>query len=142
MHNIIGQRQRSVRVMIVDDSVPIRAIIKRRFQEQPGIDLVAEGVDGLGAELLLEAHRPDVVVMDGRMPFMDGPEATARLMAIDPQLRVIGHSSDPSLEEAMRFAGASGFVIKGDLAKLVAMILEVAPIDRGTETDTEREAMG
>jgi DNA-binding NarL/FixJ family response regulator len=71
---------RALRVVVVDDQLPFRIALRRVLQRASGIDVVAEGADGSEAVELVEALQPDVVVLDVRMPGMDGP-AAARVIA-------------------------------------------------------------
>jgi RNA polymerase sigma factor (sigma-70 family) len=103
-----------VRVLIVDDQTLVRAGFRKILETEPAVTEVIEA--GNGAEALVEAARrsPDVVVMDIRMPEMDGLEATRRLVASDPTARVLiltTFNLDGYVYEALR-AGASGFMLK------------------------------
>ena len=69
---------RTLRVVVVDDQMPFRVALRRVLQRAPGIDVVGEGADGSEAIALVEEVNPDVVVLDVRMPGMDGPTAARR----------------------------------------------------------------
>jgi CheY-like chemotaxis protein len=73
-----------------------------------------------GASAIAAAHEADVVLMDMTMPTMDGLEATRRLLARNPRLRVVAVSGDVEGEAAARAAGATSFLHKGDLHGEVA----------------------
>jgi len=105
----------SIRVVVVDDQALVRAGIAMILDAQTDIDVVGEASDGLEAQAVVHALRPDVVLMDLRMAGVDGLEATRRLAAQpDLQLRVLVLTTfdlDEYVYEAMR-AGASGFLLK------------------------------
>jgi two-component system, chemotaxis family, protein-glutamate methylesterase/glutaminase len=73
-----------VRVLIVDDSVVVRRVLKRMLESDPGIRVIGMAADGAQAVELTAQLRPDLVTMDLMMPGMDGLEATARIMAYHP----------------------------------------------------------
>jgi len=103
-----------VRVLIVDDQALVRAGFRKILETDPAITDVREAANG--TEALSESARrtPDVVVMDIRMPEMDGLEATRRLVANDPTARVLiltTFNLDGYVYEALR-AGASGFMLR------------------------------
>ncbi|MBF4562213.1 response regulator transcription factor [Microbacterium sp. VKM Ac-2870] len=106
-----------IAVMVVDDQALIRAAVRDLLADEPGIEVVGEAKDGEAAVEQAAHLRPDVVVMDIRMPRMDGIEATTRICA-DPALshtRVLiltTFEEDEYVVAALR-AGASGFVGKG-----------------------------
>jgi DNA-binding NarL/FixJ family response regulator len=99
-----------LRVVIADDQPMMRAGFKAVLEATGSIEVVAEASTGKEAVAAAEAHRPDVVLMDIRMPGMDGIEATRRL----PRQRVLILTTfglDEYIIEALR-AGASGFLLK------------------------------
>ncbi len=99
-----------IRVVIVDDQPLLRAGFRMILEAQPDIDVVGEAADGAEAVAVAEHRRPDVVLMDIRMPVMDGVEATRRL----PGQRVLILTTfdlDDYVVDALQ-AGASGFLIK------------------------------
>lgn len=108
-----------IRVVIVDDQELVRAGISMMLSIHPDIEVVAEATDGAGAVATVLAERPDVVLMDVRMPGMDGVEATRRLtaeQADDPDhltkvLVLTTFADDDALYSALR-AGASGYLLK------------------------------
>ena len=106
----------TIRVLIADDQELVRTGLRLVLQSYEDIDVVAEAADGRQAWELAEKLRPDVVLMDIRMPRMDGIEATARLSAadLDPTPRVLMLTTfdlDEYVFGALR-AGAAGFVLK------------------------------
>ena len=101
------------RVLIADDQELVRAGF-RLILERNGFDVVGEARDGAEAVELAQALRPDVVLMDVRMPELDGIEATRRLLAAGVQPRVLMLTTfdlDEYVYDAIR-AGASGFLLK------------------------------
>ena len=123
-----------ITVELVDDQALVRAGFCALLAAEDGIEVVAEAADGAGAVSLACLHRPDVVLMDIRMPGTDGLAATAQITA-DPQLagtRVVVLSTfelDEYVFGALR-AGASGFLLKDvEPADLVAAVRVVAAGD-------------
>jgi DNA-binding NarL/FixJ family response regulator/class 3 adenylate cyclase len=122
-----------VRVLIVDDQALVRAGFRMILEAEPDIDVVGEAADG--SEAVAEAQRltPDVVLMDVRMPEMDGIEATRRLLGQDDtETKVVMLTTfdmDEYVYDALR-AGASGFLLKDvPPEQLVAGIRAVASGD-------------
>ena len=106
----------SIRVLIVDDQELVRTGFRLFLETQPGLDVVGEAGDGEEAIERVRELRPDVVLMDIRMPTMDGVEATAKLTsgAIEPAPRVLVLTTfdlDEYVFGALR-AGAAGFLLK------------------------------
>lgn len=104
----------SVRLLIADDQELIRTGFRLFLQTQPGLEVAGEAADGHEAVEMAAELRPDVVLMDVRMPRMDGVEATARLTAAGSPPRVLiltTYDLDEYVFGALR-AGASGFLLK------------------------------
>ncbi|HEX2317063.1 MAG TPA: response regulator transcription factor [Thermomonospora sp.] len=120
-----------IKVMVVDDQTIVRAGFAALLNAQDDISVVGEAGDGLTAVRLAERTRPDVVVMDIRMPGMDGIEATRRMLARpgNDALRVLVLTTfdvDEYVYEALA-VGASGFLLKDATAdELVAAVRVVA----------------
>jgi CheY-like chemotaxis protein len=104
------------RVLFADDHKVIRQGLVAMLQGQPDIQVVGEAATGLEALELARSLRPNVVVMDVSMPEMDGVEATRRIKAEQPAIRVIGLSmlEEGEIAERMRQAGAEAFVNKAE----------------------------
>jgi DNA-binding NarL/FixJ family response regulator len=124
----------SVRVVLADDQALVRAGIRALVEAEAGIEIVGEAADGRSALETVQRTLPDVVVMDIRMPILDGLEAT-RLVAADPRLqgvRVLVLTTfevDEYVFEALR-AGAAGFMLKdAEPSELVRGIRVVAAGD-------------
>jgi DNA-binding NarL/FixJ family response regulator len=129
----------SIRVLLVDDQQLVRIGFRMILADEPGIEVVGEAADGRAAVEAAARLRPDVVVMDIRMPVMDGVEATRRLTAgagdppddaSPPRVLVLTtFDADEHVVEAIR-AGASGFLLKDvPPAEFVAAIRLIAAGD-------------
>ncbi len=107
---------RPIRVLIVDDEPLIRSGLRHVLQIDPGIDIVGEAADGTAAIAVAAAHRPDVVLMDVRMPGMAGPEATEALLARLPAAKVLAITSFDAEEQLLRMliSGAIGYLLKDE----------------------------
>ena len=106
--------ERTIRVLLVDDDALVRAGLRMILSSAPDIELVGEADDGSAVPDAVGTHRPDVVLMDIRMPGTDGISATATLRAHDdaPQVIVLTtFDADEFVLRALR-AGASGFLLK------------------------------
>ena len=118
-----------IRVAIVDDQAIVRAGLARILSPADGFEVVAECADGRQAVEELPALRPDVVLMDVRMPALDGIAATARLRRLDEPLEVLvltTFGEDEVLWGVIE-AGAAGFVLKDSTADdLIAAVRAVA----------------
>ncbi|MGA2471170.1 MAG: response regulator transcription factor [Solirubrobacteraceae bacterium] len=104
----------SVRVLVVDDQALVREGLMTLLDAAAGIKPVAAAADGEEAIELCRRHRPDVVLMDLRMPKLDGVEATRRIRAQAPETEVVvltTHSDEQSILDALS-AGARGYLTK------------------------------
>ena len=121
-----------VRVLIADDDDLMRAGLRAVFSSDETIDVVGEAGDGRGAIIRARELRPDVVLMDVRMPNLDGIAATRDVLAVSPELKVIiltTFEQDDYIFGALR-AGASGFLLKRTRPEdLIAAIHTVAAGD-------------
>jgi len=103
-----------VRVLLVDDDALVRAGLRMILSSSEEMEVVGEAADGADAVAAVQAHRPDVVLMDIRMPEMDGIAATAALrrLAAPPHVIVLTtFQADEHVMRALR-AGADGFLLK------------------------------
>jgi DNA-binding NarL/FixJ family response regulator len=118
-----------IRVLVADDQSMVRAGFRMLLSREPDIEVVAEASNGLEAIEKTARFRPTVVLMDIRMPELDGLEATRRILAADDAPRILILTTfdlDEYVYEALR-AGASGFVLKDDPPEqLLAAIRVVA----------------
>jgi DNA-binding NarL/FixJ family response regulator len=119
----------TVRVAIADDQAMVRAGFAALLGADPGIEIVGEAADGLEILEVARRTRPDVVLMDVRMPRLDGIAAARQLLADDDPPRILMLTTfdiDEYVYDAIR-AGASGFLLKDALpAELVAAVHVVA----------------
>jgi DNA-binding NarL/FixJ family response regulator len=119
----------TIRVLVADDQSMVRAGFRMLLSGEEGIEVVAEASNGLEAVEKAARFDPTVVLMDIRMPELDGLEATRRILAADSDARVLILTTfdlDEYVYEALS-AGASGFVLKDDPPEqLIAAIRTVA----------------
>jgi DNA-binding NarL/FixJ family response regulator len=119
----------TIRTLVVDDQAMVRAGLRMLLSSEPDIEVVAEAGHGLEAIAQAGRHHPDVILMDLRMPELDGLEATRRILAADPDARVLVLTTfnlDDYVYESLR-AGASGFVLKDEPPEqLIAAVRTVA----------------
>jgi DNA-binding NarL/FixJ family response regulator len=119
----------SVRVLLCDDQALVRSGFRMILEAREDIEVVGEAQDGAQALELAQRRRPDVILMDVRMPRLDGVEATRRLVEAGSEARVLILTTfdlDEYVYEALR-AGASGFLLKDvQPAQLVDAIRVVA----------------
>jgi DNA-binding NarL/FixJ family response regulator len=119
----------TIRVLIADDQSMVRAGFKMLLAGEPGIDVVAEARDGREAVAQAARFNPSVILMDIRMPQLDGLEATRRILAANGTARILILTTfglDEYVYQALR-DGASGFVLKDDPPEqLIAAVRTVA----------------
>ena len=104
----------SIRLLVVDDHPVVRAGIVGLLAGEPDLEVVGEAADGAQACDLAAALHPDVVLMDLRMPVMDGTTATERILAATPTVRVVvltTYETDADILRAVG-AGATGYLLK------------------------------
>ena len=122
----------TIRVLVADDQSMVRAGFRMLLADEADIEVVAEASNGKEAVEKAARFDPTVVLMDIRMPELDGLEATRRILAADPAARVLVLTTfdlDDYVYEALR-AGASGFVLKDDPPEqLIAAVRTVASGD-------------
>lgn len=122
----------SIRVLVVDDQSMVRAGFRMLLSGEEDVEVVAEASNGLEAVEKAARFSPNVILMDIRMPELDGLEATRRIVAADESSRILILTTfdlDEYVYEALR-AGASGFVLKDDPPEqLIAAVRTVAAGD-------------
>jgi DNA-binding NarL/FixJ family response regulator len=122
----------SIRVLVADDQSMVRAGFRMLLADEPDIEVVAEADNGVNAVEKAARFHPNVVLMDIRMPELDGLEATRRILASDAAARILILTTfdlDEYIYEALK-AGASGFVLKDDPPEqLIAAVRTVAAGD-------------
>ncbi|MFI5287481.1 MAG: response regulator [Candidatus Dormibacteria bacterium] len=117
-----------IRVLLVDDQPLVRAGLRTLLEDESDIEVVGEAADGDEAVALVGALTPDVVLMDIRMPVVDGIEATKRITAQGSVARIVILTTfdlDEYVFSALR-AGASGFMLKDATAEEIVRAIRVA----------------
>ncbi|MBM7789186.1 response regulator transcription factor [Tenggerimyces flavus] len=119
----------TIRVVLADDETMIRAGVKAILGTEPSIEVVAEGANGHEAVELVRSHRPDVVLLDIRMPGLDGLAAAAEIRKVRPETAVVmltTFGEDAYVARALS-SGANGFLLKAsDPRELIAAVRAVA----------------
>jgi DNA-binding NarL/FixJ family response regulator len=104
------------RILIVDDHELCRDGLKMLINREADMEVVGEAENGQRAITLADDLQPDVIIMDIKMPVMDGIEATRRIVAKRPGMKILALSvySDTIFYAEMMRAGALGYIVKGD----------------------------
>ena len=135
---------RAIRVLVVDDQALVRAGFRMILEAEPDLEVVADAADGLEAVAAAQRHRPDVVLMDVRMPNLDGIAATRRILEGGSTTKVLMLTTfdmDEYVYEAFR-AGANGFLLKDVLRRLIEGFVKRQParaLPRSVQELTARE---
>jgi DNA-binding NarL/FixJ family response regulator len=117
-----------IRVLVVDDQAIVREGLMTLLQATPGIEPIAGAADGAEAVHLAARHRPDVVLMDLRMPNVDGVQATREIRAAQPETEIVvltTHADEASILDALR-AGARGYLTKDAGIQEIARAVQAA----------------
>ncbi|HTL69637.1 MAG TPA: response regulator transcription factor [Lacunisphaera sp.] len=119
---------KKLKLLLVDDQSLFREALRTLLALQPDFAIVAEAENGERAVALARVHQPDVILMDLRMPEMDGVEATRRVLAATPATRVVvltTFEEDEEIFEALR-AGAVGYLLKACSAEKLCEAVRAA----------------
>lgn len=118
-----------IRLLIADDHTIVRSGVRLLLQTETDFEVVGEALDGEQAITLAESLHPDVILMDIAMPAINGMEATRRIKARFPEIRILAltmHNSDEYFFEMLK-AGASGYLLKtAETSELLTAIRTVA----------------
>ena len=121
--------QNEIRLVLADDHAVVRSGTRELLEQQPDLKIVGEAADGEEAVRLANELKPDVLVMDVRMPKMSGVEATRRIKADYPEVKVLvltAHDDDEYIFALLQ-AGANGYLLKtAEIDELVKAIRTVA----------------
>ena len=118
-----------IRVLIVDDHGVFRNGLKAVINHQADMEVVGEAEDGEKAVALTRELLPDIILMDVKMPVLDGAEATSRILSEMPDMKILAlsiYADDGFMADMMR-AGAMGYILKGcDTEELSDTIRRIA----------------
>jgi len=129
----VGVDTKTVRVLIADDQTLFRSGLAKLLAEDPRITICGQAADGTDAVTKSLALKPEVILMDLKMPGMDGVEATAKIVAAQPETKVLiltTFDTDTFVLQALK-AGASGYVLKdAEPAAIASSIMAVLSGER------------
>ncbi len=122
-----------VRLAVVDDQTLFRTGLTRMLDEDPRVEIVGQAANGQAAIQMVASTHPDVVLMDVKMPLLDGVEATRRIVAEHPETKVLiltTFDADSYVIQALK-AGASGYVLKDSQPEaIITSVLAVVSGER------------
>jgi DNA-binding NarL/FixJ family response regulator len=121
----------SVQVVIVDDDDDMRSLLRLMFDLEAAVEVVGEAATCAGAVAVWREHRPDVVVLDYRMPDCSGTDAAREILAEDPKATIIMFSAsmnDQEIAEA-KALGVRAFVSKDQLRALTDFVIAFGQVD-------------
>jgi DNA-binding NarL/FixJ family response regulator len=132
MKDVLKTSPKSLKVLLTDDQPKTRRALRALLTTYPDIDIVADCGDGAQAVALANQLHPDVVVLDYRMPEMDGLEATRRIKDRWPDIGIVVLTMHPDVESQAKAARADAFLLKGcAAADLVSAVLKAGGQYRG-----------
>ena len=108
-----------IRILLADDHPVVRLGLRTMLEAEPDLEVVGEAVDGAGAVAAFEAHRPDVTLLDLRMPGLTGPETITAIRKLAPEANIIVVTTYDADEDVFRAvqAGARGYLLKDTFAE-------------------------
>jgi YesN/AraC family two-component response regulator len=118
-----------IRILIVDDNRLFRDGLKLVINSQSDMELIGEAENGERAIVMSRDLHPDIILMDVKMPIMNGTEATKRILSEMPGMKILALSmyATDEFNSSMIHAGALGYILKGcDSEELTEMIREIA----------------
>jgi len=131
MKGLLKRNPKSLTVLLTDDQPKTRRALRALLTTYPEVRIVADCGDGAQAVTLVGQLHPDVVLLDYRMPEMDGLEATRRIKESWPDIGVVILTMHPEVETQARAAHADGFLLKGCAAgDLVSAVLKAGGRNR------------
>jgi two-component system, NarL family, response regulator len=110
-------KQAKIRILVVDDHMIVRVGLRTVISEEEDMEVVAEAEDGPGALAAWEAHRPDVILLDLRLPDVSGADLITQIRQRDPAAKILvltSYDADEDIYRAVQ-AGARGYLLKGTL---------------------------
>ena len=117
-------------VLLVDDTVPLRLLLKITLERTDRFEVVGEAGDGRTAIALAHELDPDLIVLDLNMPVMDGFEAFPQIRAASPTSRVVIFSGLVNMAVKTKLRGASAYIVKGtsaqDIVTIITGVMETA----------------
>jgi DNA-binding NarL/FixJ family response regulator len=128
---LIGDSPERLRILLADDHPVVRAGLAAVITQESDLELVGQAENGARAVALYQEHRPDVVLMDLRMPVMDGVEAIRTIAGEFPAARILAlttYEGDADIRRALD-AGARGYLLKDML--LTDVIIAIRAVSRG-----------
>jgi two-component system response regulator DesR len=111
--NRVAVKDNKIRILLVDDQISTRRALKALFTYEPRIEVIGEAGDGKGAVRLAGELCPDLILMDVKMPFMDGIEATRQIKSASPLIKIVVYTMYLGSQKEAYQAGADYFLIKG-----------------------------
>jgi DNA-binding NarL/FixJ family response regulator len=137
----MGNEESSIRLLIADDHALVRSGLRSMLEREPGFEIIGEAEDGREAVELCRSLRPDLILMDLRMPRMDGLEATRTIKQESPEIGVLMvtmHENPDYMLEAIK-AGAAGYVLKD--APLDELISAARRVVDGTSSNHQASSL-